>query len=193
MLRKLTILTSLVFVGILSAERVPIPVPQAVRNAYRVSDTNHGHYDDPRGRHWVVSNGVLYAMNPNLYARDQPPIVDNVVRNGTLLPYHARVADHIFGIEKGQKIKQGELYYLSAISADKVGLVFTFESYDLYPESFVTDDATINDRRSARMRIRFAMSPAQIAGLNREQVHHLTDPFFSPSTGTVHVPVPLPN
>ena len=186
MLRKLTFFACIVFVGNLNAERVPIPVPQAIQSAYAVSDIRHGHFDDPRGRYWVIDNGVLYAMNTNLYARDQPPLVDNVVRNGTLLPYHARVADHIFGIPKGKKIKQGKLFYLSEISADKVGLVFTFASCDLYRESFVTDGTVIDGERSARMKIRFAMTSAQIAALTPAAVKQMTDKFFTVSPASVH-------
>jgi hypothetical protein len=194
MLRKLTFLACIVFVGNLNADRVPIPVPQAIQNAYAVSDIKHGHFDDPRGRYWVVDNGVLYAMNTNLYARTQPPLVNNVVRNGTLLPYHARVADHIFGIPKGKKIKQGELFYLSNIAAEENGLVFTFESWNLYPESFVTADGTaINSERSARMKIRFAMTPAQIATLTPEAMKQMTEKFFTVSSTSVHAPIITPD
>src|ERR1700744_6506079 len=131
MLRKLTILALILFVGNLSAASVPIPVPQAIQNAYVITDTNmkHVYVDETGKRHFPVDSGTLYAIqNSDLNSRTQPPIEINVVSNGKLIPYHHRVADYIFGIFKGKKIKQGDLYFLSKISADRNGLVFPLES-----------------------------------------------------------------
>jgi hypothetical protein len=187
MLRKLTFLASIIFVGNLSAAHIPIPVPHAVQRAYPVSDMKQGYEEKYQKRYYVIDSGTLYAMKDrNLHARIQPPVEENVVSNGTLLPYHASTADHIFGNPKGTKIKRGELYYVTKISAKKNGLLFTFSSFDLYEYW----DGQSNDKTVQRLRIRFAMTPAQLAALTPDELHHLTDPFFTMSTADIHSLIP---
>jgi|GEM_PF-3816946 len=121
MRRTSTILVSVLLVGNLNAASVPLPVPQAVQGAYVVSDMKQQHNDDRGKQHTVVDSGTLYALNSTgLYAELDTQVIENVVENGDIAPRHIPV----FAVSKGSEVKQGSLYYLAKITAEKNGLVF---------------------------------------------------------------------
>lgn len=191
MRRMFTILVSILLVGPLNAASVPLPVPQAVRGAYVVSDMKQHHYDDAGKQHTVVDSGTLYALNnTELYAELNTRIIENVVDNGVILPRHIPV----LAMSKGSEVKQGSLYYLAKITAEKTGLVFNFVSFNLYwfedYNAFANSNYT--EIMSKDLKIRFAMTPAQMDALTPEAVHHLTDPFFTVSPVSVHSFMPRP-
>lgn len=195
MLRQLTFLASIIFVGNHSAAHVPIPVPQAVQRAYAVSDMKQGHFDDAGKQHIVVDSGTLYAMkNTSVYAQIEDPIVENVVEHGGPVsqPLHVGSFKRIFGPPREKiNITQGELYYLSDISAEGNGLAFTFTSFNLW--YVVPEDYRPAGPMSKHVRIRFVMTPAQLAALTPEAMKQMTDKFFAKSTVSVHEFVPLPD
>jgi hypothetical protein len=185
MRRVITILVLILVVGSLSAASVPLPVPQAVQGAYAVSDMKQRHYDDAGKQHIVIDSGTLYAMNnTDLRADLYVKVIENVVDNGVVIPRHVS----FFSGYKGSEVMLGSLYYLNEITVEKNGLVFNFHSFNLYRFRNYNAFTNTNDTGilSRALKIRFAMTPAQIDALTPEAVHKMTEPFFTVSPVSVH-------